>query len=184
MGMLQKRSFAVTAMILMIIVGTLVGSHNSLQDLRGKAELVFTVGRLGDGVGIQGDLRERNDAAYNMVVIARKYLPEDNPVIRNVLDARQMLDAAASIGEKASANKKLDTAVKDLFDVLNGMSLSEQDARYPQRLYTDFRARGDTISHDSYNQTAARFNETLSRFPAGILGSLTGIQPLEFFYGL
>ena len=168
-------------MIFMIVGGTLVGSHNSLMSLRGDAEAVFTMGERGDGIGIQGDLRERDSAAYNMVVIARKYLPEENSLIQNVLAARKALDTANSVREKAGADRTLEVAVKDLYDVLSGMNLSEQDARYPQRLYTDFRSRGDTISHDPYNGEAARFNKTLAAFPAAVLGGLTGVRPLELF---
>ena len=168
-------------MILMILVGTLVGSHNSLMHLRGEAADIFTMGARGDGIGIQGDLREREGAAYNMVVIARKYMPEDNALIENVLNARKSLESASTVKEKAAADKALATAVKDLYDVLEGMALSEQDDRYPQRLYTDFRSRGETMSHDPYNQAAATFNRVLSAFPAGILGGLTGVRPLELF---
>ena len=181
MNILKKSSFATFAMVLMIIVGTLIGSHNSLIALRGKAADVFVLGIRGDGIGIQSDLRERGNAAYNMVVIARKYLPEEDSLIQNVLGARKQLEEASSVRDNAASDKALDKAVKDLYDALNGMPLLEQDARYPQRLYTDFRARGDTISHDPYNQTAAAFNSTLSGFPAGFLGKLTGVRPLDLF---
>ena len=181
MSVLRNSKIAILAMILMIVGGTLVGSHNSLMEIREDTSAIFTMGVRGDGIGIQGDLNERSAAAYNMVVIARKYLPEENALIQNVLSARLALGSSDSVREKARANRALDTAVKDLFDVLNGMTLAEQDARYPQRLYTDFRSRGDTISHDPYNQEAAAFNRTLSGFPAGFLGGLTGVKPLEIF---
>ncbi|MCL1849437.1 MAG: LemA family protein [Clostridiales bacterium] len=181
MDILKKNSIAAFAMVMMILAGTLIGSHNSLVSLRDKAAGVFVIGARGDGIGIQGDLRERDNAAYNMVVIARKYLPEDNALIQNVLNARKALDSASSVRQKAAADRELAIAVKDLYDVLSGMALSDQDARYPQRLYTDFYSRGETISHDPYNQTAAEFNRILAGFPAGVLGGLTGIQPLELF---
>ncbi|MCL2121860.1 MAG: LemA family protein [Clostridiales bacterium] len=168
-------------MILMILAGTLIGSHNSLSAMRNTASAIFSLGARGDGIGIQGDLRERGNAAYNMVVIARKYLPEENTLIQNVLAAKEVLDTASSVREKAAANRELGTAVRDLYDVLDEMNLRPPDAGYPQSLYTDFRSRGDTISHDPYNQAAAGFNQILSGFPAGILGGLTGIRRLELF---
>ena len=180
---LRKSSVACLVMVLMIIVGTLAGSHNSLMGMRKDAEAVFSLGVRGDGVGILGDLRERQSLAYNMVVIARKYLPEDHTLIRNVLDAGAGGGGGASLSvpELASADRALELALKDLFDVLNAMELAEVDARYPQRLYTDFRARGDTISHDPYNQVASAFNKTLAGFPAGVLGGLTGVRPLALY---
>lgn len=181
MNIWRKNSVAIAMMILMIAAGTLIGSHNTLAGMREKTAAIFVMGAKGDGIGVQGDLKEREGTAYNMVVIARKYLPEDNALIQNVLAASESLASAAGVKKKAAADKELERAVKDLFDVLNGMALTEQDARYPQKLYTDFRSRGETISHDPYNQAAAAFNRTLSGFPAGLLGGLTGIRPLELF---
>ena len=181
MSLWQKNSVASLVMVLMIVAGTLIGSHNSLRSIRDRASDVFSVGARGDGIGIQSDLRERDTAAHNMVVIARRYLPEENALIQNVLAAREALAGASSVTRKAGADKALAEAVRDLYDVLEGMNLSEQDVRYPQRLYTDFRSAGDRISHDPYNQTAADFNRILSGFPAGLLGRLTGVRPLELF---
>ncbi|MCL1805591.1 MAG: LemA family protein [Clostridiales bacterium] len=181
MSIWKDKRFAICVMILMIAAGTLIGSHNSLAGKRDKAAVVFTMGVRGDGISIQGDLRERDGAAYNMVVVARKYLPEDNALIQNVLIARGELEVAATVGAKSAANRKLETAVKDLYDVLSVTELSGQDERYPRQLYTDFRSRGDSIGHDPYNQEAAAFNRVLSGFPAGLLGGLTGVKPLELF---
>ena len=181
MNMLRKNSVAIVAMVLMIVLGTLVGSHNSLAKIRNKAADSFVLGARGDGIGIQSDLRERDNAAYNLVVIARRYLPEGNALIQNVLRERAAAQEAASVKEKAGADKALEVAFRDLYDVLSGMALSEQDARYPQRLLTDFLSAGDRISHDPYNQAAADFNRVLATFPAGLLGALTGIRPMELF---
>ncbi len=181
MSIWRKNSFAFVAMLLMIIAGTLIGSHNTLNGMREEAAAVFAAGIKGDGIGIQGDLSERDAAAYNMVVIARKYLPEDNAVIQQVIKARADAAAAGSVAKKAEADKALESAVKDLYQVLNAAKLSAQDEKYPQRIYTEFRSRGDTISHDPYNKVAADFNKKLSAFPAGLLGGLTGVKPLELF---
>jgi hypothetical protein len=177
----QNSRLAFFVMLLMIIAGTLIGSHNSLQAMRESAAVVFTAGLQGNGLSIQGDLNERASAAYNMTVVARKYLPEDNAAIRRALAAREELLAAASIKEKARANQALEEAVKDLYEILNAVKLSAQDERYPQKIYTEFQSRGDTISHDPYNQTAAEFNGKLSAFPANVLGGLTGVKSLELF---
>ena len=181
MSIWRNSRFAAVVMLLMIAAGTLVGSHNSLADLREKAAAVFTLGARGDGIGIQSDLNERAGIAYNLVVLARKYLPEDNALIQNAVSTATALASAGGIREKSAANRALETTVKDLADVLSSLTLSAQDARYPQRMYTDFRSRGDAISHDPYNQAAVSFNRILSGFPAKLLGGLTGIRPLELF---
>ena len=168
-------------MVLMMMFGTLAGGHGSLAALRGEAAAVFTLGARGDGVGIQSDLNERAGAAYNMVVVARRYLPEENALIQNTLSARAALAGAAGVGEKSDANRALDVAVKDLYDALGNMALSEADSRYPHSLYAEFKSGGDRISHDPYNRGAAEFNKLLSAFPASALGRLTGVKPLDMF---
>ncbi len=165
----------------MIIFGTLAGGRGSLAALREEAGIVFSVGARGDGIGIQSDLNERAAAAYNMVVIARKYLPEENALIRNALAEREALSKAVSVKEKSRANKALSVAVKDLYDALCNMALSDVDSKYPQALYTEFQSGADRISHDPYNVKAAGFNKTLTAFPASVLAALTGIKPLDLF---
>ena len=177
----KNQSTAILIMILMILGSAFLGSRSSLMELRTKAEQVFLLGSEGDGIGIQNDLEERSAAAYNMTVIARNYLSEGDAVIQAVLEAREELAAAEGPGEKYEADQELETAVKDLKAKLEGLELTEKDAPYPQRLYTDFLSRGETISHDPYNSLAADFNEALKEFPANILSRLTGVKELELF---
>ncbi len=181
MEILKKQSTAIAVMILMIVAAALYGGHSSLSDLRDRAEQVFYLGEAGDGIGIRSDLQERADSAYNLVTVARRYLPETDESLQGVLLARQALDQAASVSEMAKADQALEEAVKDLLSKLEEVNLAEKDAPYPQRLYDSFRSRGDTISHDPYNRHAAEFNETLSEFPANLFSRLTGVKELELF---
>ena len=181
MEILKKQSAAIAVMILMILAATLFGGHSSLAKLRGEAERVFAAGIDGDGIGIQNDLEERSAAAYNLVNIARKYLPETDASIQGVLTARDALSAAGSISDKYEADQALSDAVTDLKNKLDDVNLSEKDAPYPDRLYTNFLSRGETISHDPYNRLAAEFNAALTEFPASLLSKLTGVKSLELF---
>ena len=181
MKLLKRRSVAALIMVLMILGGTLYGGHRSLMKLRDEAEAVFYNGVDGDGLGIQNDLNERVDLAYNMVTVAKRYLPEDNEAVQKVLTARDALAAAEDPEGKNAANRQLTEACIELYEALAGKSLTEKDEEYRQQIYQDLSSRNDTISHDGYNQVAENFNKTLQRFPANILGSLTGVEKLELF---
>ena len=62
-------------------------------------------------------------------------------------------------------------------------SLTERDADYVQGFRTDLASEQDTISRDGYNAAAEDFNtRVLGGFPAGILGTLTFVQPAEIFH--
>lgn len=181
MNLLYRKNIGILAMVLLILFSALTGAHRGLSKLQGKAEAVFTAGEAGDGIGIQSDLNERLDLAYNMVTIGRKYLPEGDPLLEEVLSARGQLEAGKGPASKYEANSALSIAVKDLYDALKSRSLSATDAPYPDKLYAEFNSRNDTISHDPYNKLAAEFNETLQAFPANVLSKLVFIRPLELF---
>jgi len=181
MGFLNNRKTAMAIMAILILFSSLTGTQRSLSSLQQKALRIFELGADGDGISIQNDLNERASLAYNMVTIGRKYLEEENALIQNVLAAIDALTEAEGPKEKYKANLTLDKAVTDLYHVLSQMELRDVDKPYPNRLYTDFNSRNDTISHDPYNQEAAAFNEVLETFPANVFSSIFGIRPLELF---
>ncbi len=181
MNWLYRKNIGILAMVFLILFSALTGTHRSLAKLQGKAEAVFTAGEAGDGIGIQSDLNERLALAYNMVTIGRKYLPEGDPLLEQVLAARSQLEAAEGPASKYEANEAMSLAMKDLYDALKGRSLSSVDAPYPDKLYAEFNSRNDTISHDPYNKLAVEFNSVLKAFPANVLGRLVFIRPLELF---
>ena len=53
--------------------------------------------------------------------------------------------------------------------------------RLLEKPYYEFLSREQTIGHDGYNAQAQAFNQTLSAFPASLIGSLYGVEPLEYF---
>lgn len=187
MKLLQNKTTAILIMIVMILAGTLIGSHNSLAKLSSKAENVFYSGINNDGLCIQSDLDKRSELARNLVTVASSYLPQDSAALTAVSSARDQLKNASSIKDKSDANKALDEAVFNLYSILEKDGITEKDelvnnfSKNPTRIYTDFRSFGDTIKHDKYNDYAKEFNEVITGFPANILSRLTLIKPLELF---
>ena len=181
MKLLKNRKIAALLMVLMILGGSLYGGHRSLMKLRDEAEAVFYNGVEGDGLGIQNDLNERIDLAYNLVTVAKRYLSPDDEAVQKLLTARDALSSAQDPKEKNAANRQLTEASIELYEAFGGRSLTEKDEKYRQQIYQDLSSRNDTISHDGYNQEAEDFNKTLRSFPAGILASLTGVEKLELF---
>jgi len=181
MNLLYRKNIGILVMVLLMLFSALTGTHRGLSKLQGKAEAVFQLGEAGDGIGIQSDLNERLDLAYNLVTIGRKYLSAEDPMLTKVLGTREQLEQAQSPKAKYEANAALSLAVTDLYKELKGRSLSAVDAPYPDKLYAEFNSRNDTISHDPYNQYASEFNEKLEAFPASVLSKLVFIGPLELY---
>lgn len=165
----------------LVLLAILAGGYTSLNSLKSKTELVFINGQNNDGLGIENDLGERIDLAYNLVTIAKKHLDEQDQLIINVLLARDALITAKSPAQKYNANMLLTQATTDLYNKLGAINLPEKDESYRKSIYADLSSRNDTISHDGYNAAAQQFNDLLLSFPASIIANLTGIKPVELF---
>lgn len=182
MDFFKKRGTALAVLALAVVFSLLFGSYRSLSALRRDVDVVFAQGEKGDGLSIEHDLAQRVQLANNLVTVAGRYFNADDPLVLNVRAAGEALSAVGSPAEKFDANTELDTAFWALSGAMDGKSLSQQDAKYRARLGDDFRSRDATISHDGYNRLAAEFNEkTLGVFPANVLGTATGVKPLELY---
>lgn len=181
MQLLKKPKIAVAAMILMILCSAIFGNYRSLLQLSHKVEAVFYQGEQGDGLGIQNDLEKRIDLAYNMVTIARKYLPESDQALNGVLIARETLLQAKSPAEKYKANQRLTEATTDLSAKLAELKLSATDERYRASLYQDLSSRNSIMSHDNYNNVAEDFNQVLRSFPSNVINLVFRVEPAELY---
>lgn len=181
MNWLKQKKTAVCVMIVLIAAGIWVGAYRSLSGLVQNTQTAFFEGENGDGYGIQGDLEDRSALAYNMALVAGRYLEEDDPLLAGVEAARTALSQAQTPSQKYSANEALSDSVTALYERLKTVELSEKDAKYPQNLYADFTAKQDIINRNSYNRLAGECNAALSAFPANLLRQITFVQPVEYF---
>lgn len=164
-------------MVVAIVLSILLGGHRSLSAEASKVEDIFYNGVDGDGLGVNSDLSHRVELAYNMVTIAKRYLPADDVDIKQVIGACSALENSGNPSDKIRANNELQLACVSLYERLEGSDLSQTDAEYRDDLMTNLYSRNHIISLDGYNQKALEFNISLNRFPANILSRITGIKP-------
>lgn len=181
MDRLKRPQTALFLMIVMIIAGIWIGSWRSLSGIVRQAEAVFTEGENGDGYSIRADLEDSSGIAYNLTLVAGRYLDKTDPLLLAVEDARSALQEAKGPSEAYRANRQLSESVTALYERMKTVELSEKDQKYPQNLYIDYMAKQDIISRNDYNRIAEECNRTLSAFPANILRRLTFVQPVEYF---
>ena len=177
MDLLNNRAIAAVLCALVIIVSSVVGAGASLGSLRRQTEAVFSSA----GVGIQGDLNEISAQAFNLTVIAGRYLQQDYIAVASVHTKRDALNQAATPREKHLAAEELLVAANMLSHTLGSLELSEQDRSLLDACMVEINSRVALISASGYNQSALRFNQALERFPANILGRATGVRPLELY---
>lgn len=177
----KRKLIAILTMVAMILVAIWGGSYHSLSSMAKEVSAVFYNGENGDGLCIQHDLDARADVAINMVSLAKKYLPESDTAVQNVIQARAELLNASGISEKYRANDKLTQTTTDLYYKLQETELSETDQKYPARFFDQLSSYNDTISRDPYNRRAEEFNQMLETFPANILSTITFVDSVELY---
>ncbi|MCI8594204.1 MAG: hypothetical protein HFF09_02985 [Oscillospiraceae bacterium] len=177
MNALKKRPVAIFITAVVIVAAILGGSHRSLAALRNDALKLFEQGAEGDGVGVKSDLERRVDICANVYAVAVRYLPEDNG---------GMADLKANLNEPdpldVFIHSDMVASAQSVLGQLEQLELSEQDADYVSSFKSQLESIGYTIGRDPYTAAAGNFNDNvLGRFPASVLGPLTGVRPLEVF---
>lgn len=177
----ENRAVAWVVFALCVIFSLSFSGGRALTNLRQDVGDIFYNGVTGDGLCIDKDLTVRSENAYNIASTASGYASIDAALVSAAKDASNELAAAETIGARYAANVKCQRAVEDLYTAIDNASLSEKDSAFAYKEYKEFQSRADTISRDPYNQRAQAFNQTLSGFPASLLGGLQGVKPLELF---
>ena len=184
MDILQNRIVAGFLCLLIIIVFSVVGVASTLMPMRAQVTELFHTGERG-APGVASDLSEISAQAFNLTVIAGRYLAPEYPGTARVLNARenltQSMQGRFSPREMRRAKDELIGAAQILESSLNGLELTAQDQNLMATVMVEINSRSNLISQSSYNQAAFAFNQSLGRFPANILGPAAGVRPLELF---
>ena len=183
MDTLQNRIVAGFLCLLIILASSVVGVASTLMPMRSQVSGLFYDGTR-ENPGIARDLREISVQAFNLTVVAGRYLAPGYPATSRVLEARNDLDRAMhsqSPREMRRAKDALVGATQALHSTLSGLELTSQDEYFMLSLMADISSRISLIGQSPYNQSAVVFNQALTRFPANILGPAAGVRPLELF---
>lgn len=182
MAFWNRRGTAWAVTCAAVAVSVLFGSASSLGALRAEAEQLFTEGVSEEEPGIQYDLDWLLELSHNLLVVASRYLPETDPTLTALEDARAKLESASSPARKYGCAELLIASSSQLSYALSRLELDERDDRYRLSLMADIESRWLIIGRNTiYNERAAAFNEELNRFPANVLSRVTFVRPLELF---
>ena len=167
----ENRPIARAALAL-IVAGTLIiGGGNALIDQKKAVQAAFSA----PSESISAELKEMADNAVVMnsiVANAKGAESEKTDAVSAAIDA---LNRAETIPDRYDAAQALNAAVEDLYSYGSNLKLSETDAGDFRYKYKNFSSALLRISHDSYNEQAAAFNEEKRGFPAGLISALRGI---------
>lgn len=177
----ENRPVAWIVLAVCVVFSLLFSGGQALKDLREQTALTFYQGVNGDGLCIYRDLMVRSECAYNLASTAANYENIDSALVEKARELSNQLAAATDVQTLFSVNAQCHRAVEDLYTAMENTALSANDKSFAYREYKEFVSRADTISRDMYNDQAASFNAVLDGFPAGLIGSVTGVEPLALF---
>ena len=186
MKLFKKRGFAWCIAAIAIVRSILFGSYRSLNAQAKKVTNQFYNGVYDQKQdytqpSINSQLDKCIDAAMGVLSITNHYenLINESSLLR---EARQALLDADTIGEKFKANTALKFAYDSAVSALEKVSLSESDASALESYRSTFDGAQGVIEKSLYNEQVEKFeNYTISAFPAGILGGITGVTYPEYF---
>ncbi len=176
----ENRPIAYAVLAVVIIASLIFGGGGALKERRTALVNQYNA----SSFSISAELMEMRSNAVKIQNIGMKYNAADNKLISSLGDTVSALDAASNAGDvngQYAASLLLSTAVETCYAHLSGLALSDADASDVRYAYRNFTSAQLRITHDSYNTLAAQFNADLARFPANMLGTLCGVDPLGLF---
>ena len=151
-----------------------VGLYNRMASLRVRTQEAWA--------GIDAQLKRRYDLIPNLVETVKGYATHERKAFEEVVRLRGAAMGAKTMGERASAEEGLASALKTVFAVAEA---------YPELKASDnFKGLQGSLSEveDSlqnarryYNAVVRDYNTSLVTFPGNILAGHFGFGPTEFF---
>ena len=178
----RKRPVAAAAIVLAAVLAVfgiggakLSGAYRSTQAIYASANE--------HGQGMENDLALRADAAANLIRLCAQKLGEQDATVQAAQQALDDWNATDSAhpADQFAANTALGGAVTAMVQQTQDTAGSS-DAIDGQ--YTEFLSRQDIIlraAANEYNPAAQSFNDTVSGFPANLIGALWDVGEVELF---
>jgi LemA protein len=150
-------------------------SHNGLVESREECERAWS--------NVEVLLERRYDEIGNLVDVAREHVEYEKDVLQRVIDARRRAIKAQNPYDRAEADVVIRESVSELYKLSDEYpNLRADDA------FDDLRTKITRLEQriedrrEFYNESVARYNAGLERFPEAVFASRRGFerrQPFE-----
>ncbi len=160
--------------VLVVVVGWLVATHNRLVALRNTAE--------GAWADIDVQLTRRHDLVPNLVETVKGYAAHERETLEAVIAARNSAVSASSPGDQAQAEGMLTGALRQLFALAEAYPDLKADQNF-RELQAELTATEDLIaaSRNRYNAAVQNYDTAREVFPANVVAGMFGFAPREYF---
>lgn len=175
------KNSAKTLIIILAIVVVLgiwfVSGQNKLVELEENVSLQFSQ--------IETTLQRRSDLIPNFVETVKGYAKHEEAVFTQIADARSKLAGSIQTGNVEDINKasnELDSALSRLLVITENypeLKANEQFIALQDELAgTENRI---AVARQNYNETVAKYNKAIKKFPASIIASISGYESATYF---
>ena len=164
----------VIVLILLFLALSLIGSYNSLVDLREKVTT--------KEADIDVQLQRRADLIPNLVSTVKGYTKHEQAAIDSVTKARENLLGAKTIDEKQKANEELSNSLNALFVIVENypdLKASENFTQLQDELAgTENRI---AVARQKYNDAVTDYNKAIQMFPGSIIANMKKYEKVAYF---
>lgn len=164
----------VIAVCVVIIGAMLVGSYNGLVAQRESVTTSFR--------NIDTQLQRRADLIPNLVSSVKGFAAQEKSIIKSITDARAKLAGAQTVGQKATADGELSSALRGLLVVVENYPNLKSDANFRQ--LSDELAGTENriaVSRIDYNEVVKTYNTKIKSFPTVVMAGIFGFNEAEYF---
>lgn len=169
----KKNSTASVFLVVLALLSVFGIGGAKLKGQYGSVQAAYTR-QDSHGNSMQNDLAASADYAASLIRQCENLLPADNTAL---LDARQALDDwNAQTGAEPSAQYTLNLRLYNAVDALHADAARAGGSGAVEDLYDSFVSVQSIIDREgaAYNLTADSYNQTISGFPASVIGAVWG----------
>lgn len=164
----------VLIVIVAVIVLYIILAYNRLVILRNRIKNAWAQ--------IDVQLKRRVDLIPNLVETVKGYAKHETKVFTDVTKARNMMQSAGTLSEKAEADNMLSGALKSLFAVSENYPTLKANENFLQ-LQEELAGTENKIAYSRqfYNDSVLSYNNSIERFPSNIIANMFKFLAKEFF---
>lgn len=165
--------FVIIGILVLVIVGA-IALYNGLVSARQQAKNAWAQ--------VEVQLKRRYDLIPNLVETVKGYMSHEKDTLERVIQARNMGLQAKSVGEKATAEAAIGSALTGIFGLAeaypelkanqNMIALQEELTQTENKI---------AFARQYYNDVATNYNTKIETFPSSIFASSGGFQARELF---
>ena len=184
--MKKKTIIGAIVMVLAVLAAIPLGARRTMDRLYDKAKESYYYDST--GYAIYQGLEDRQAAAANLVTLGYRYADQSEELAGSVrlledqiAQAKRYTYDVDRLSDAVNADSIMGATARHVVTLLETVTLSQKDAKYPSQLLADLDSEYDKLSRSSYNDDAREYNAKLEQLPVKWLVPVAGIRTMAVF---